>query len=337
MKGAFVIAAALTVALAGSVCAEDRIGVLLAVGDIANCSDNPIRNGQETAKLVQAEIKRAKDDNLPVKILALGDLAYGEGTPAQFGCFKKTWGDLKADILPTPGNHDWLFRNGKAYFDYFVDNEAEKTNPRKGYYFIDFPSKNPWRLIALNTNTDFDEGGQQIKRIKADLKATNDRTKNYRRCVLAFSHAFLYSSGRHGHGQNSTIDLTKPLKTGRTMRAAFNALYEGRASLVVSGHDHHFEQLGRANHEGKAADDGVRSFIVGTGGNALHSEHPKGNTNDYKEKWDFMEAIDLTSYGILRIELYPDSYTWAFLSTKPDQNSMTIKKDTTRDTCNRDP
>ena len=64
-----------------------------------------------------------------------------------------------------------------------------------------------------------------------------------------------------------------------SMAGIFQALHEGGASLLISGHDHHFEQLGRANAKAKDADkgksahakDGVRSFVVGTGGTQLHS------------------------------------------------------------------
>jgi hypothetical protein len=75
------------------------------------------------------------------------------------------------------------------------------------------------------------------------------------------------------------------------------------------------------------AQDGVRSFIVGTGGTTLHS-------NDYKLKWAFTEAYDLVSHGILRIELRASSYTWRFISTSSDASSMKVLERIDTDDCN---
>lgn len=104
--------------------------------------------------------------------------------------------------------------------------------------------------------------------------------------------------------------------------------------MFLAGHDHHYEQLGRAGPNAKAGDrgllavsaDGVRSFIVGTGGKALYQK-------DYKNKWAFTEAYDLKSFGILKIELRPSSYSWEFLPTAPS-SSMVVVKQVNSDTCN---
>jgi hypothetical protein len=57
--------------------------------------------------------------------------------------------------------------------------------------------------------------------------------------------------------------------------------------------------------------------------------------NDYQEKWAFSEAYDLKSYGVLKIELFPGSYRWTFLPTKPNEASFKVLKNVTSDTCNR--
>ena len=115
-----------------------------------------------------------------------------------------------------PGNHEYdrKLPNGKAsasgtkhaipYFDYFTDEPGsqkvkqtvKQNGDRSGYYFVNFPEQaaKPWRLIGLNSNTGI---GDQVTNLEADLKATRNAGV---RCVLAFSHAFYYSSGRHGHG-----------------------------------------------------------------------------------------------------------------------------------------
>jgi hypothetical protein len=87
----------------------DPIGLLLAVGDIATCSEDPNRSGKSTADLVAAEISKAdaKNPKIPVRVLALGDLAYAHGTPKSFECFDLQWGRFKDRILPVPGNHEY--------------------------------------------------------------------------------------------------------------------------------------------------------------------------------------------------------------------------------------
>lgn len=74
--------------------------------------------------------------------------------------------------------------------------------------------------------------------------------------------------------------------------------------------------------------DGVRSFVVGTGGKALYSD-------DYDNKWASNEAYDLRSHGVLKIGLYPDSYRWAFLPTKPNDASFKVVRDVRTDRRNR--
>ena len=62
---------------------------VLAAGDIASCGKT---GASETAALLKI---------LPGTILALGDLAYSDGTPADYSqCFEPTWGPYKADSYP---------------------------------------------------------------------------------------------------------------------------------------------------------------------------------------------------------------------------------------------
>jgi hypothetical protein len=339
---------------------EKPIGILLAAGDIATCSKDPNRSGKATADLIKQEIKDASEryPGVEVRILVLGDLAYNCGRTRDFKCFDETWGQFKNLLLPVPGNHEYEAKRGvppderclkkgetakkgeehaKPYFKYFEDNEFSKeTEP---LYSLRFPDreKGPWLLVGLNPYAGLSA---------AMLKALLDKETSLP-CVLAFSHATLYSSGRHGHGQNSTINLSSPLIPLHGYKTTYEALYNARASVIVAGHDHHYEQLGRANAAGVAADkgkaamveDGVRSFIVGTGGTQLHSEGKIGNKvkNDYTDAWAFREAYDLQSYGILKIELLSASYRWKFVNTDPTSTTMQVITNVTSNNCNRLP
>lgn len=346
------------------------IGMLLAAGDIAEClgakdddaSDEDKRNktGAATAELIKQEIARAKakHPNIEIRVLALGDLAYDCGRTKAFKCFDATWGQFKDIMLPVPGNHEYDAKKGVPPNDVCVTKESEKTKERKhakpyfeyfknhefagkesGFYAVRFPDRTngPWLLVGLSIYRNF-----SVSALKTRLAAEQNMP-----CVLAFSHATLYSSGRHGHGQSSDIDLEAelPVKKDKpeVLREMFRVLHQARVSVIVAGHDHHYEQLGRANAEGEAhengkpamVDDGVRSFIVGTGGTDLHSERPSGNTNLYAQRWAFQEAYDLNSRGILRIMLYPRSYAWEFVPTKDNSGSMTVVKNVKSDGCNR--
>jgi hypothetical protein len=232
-----------------------------------------------------------------------------------------------------PGNHDYGTANGSAYFHYFATTLAGlKADKNDGFYSVEFPAQgaDSWLLLGLNSNTSTGASTQQVKWLTDELERTKAK-----RCVLAFTHSFFYSSGLHGH--NDATDLAGALKPEKTaMGAMFKRLYDAHATVLVAGHDHHYEQLGRANADASPGDrgqaamvaDGVRSFVVGTGGKTLYAR-------DYQKKWAFTEAYDMKSYGILKIELFAGWYQWEFLPTKPNSNSFKVVRDVKTDTCNR--
>lgn len=333
---------------------EKPIGILFAAGDIANCKDDPDRSGRTTAELIRDQIAKAASDfpGVEIRILALGDLAYPSGSTDSFKCFDKTWGKLRDRILPAPGNHDLETQGGKPYFKYFnATLEALGGDKTLGTYAFGFPPSAegdpPWLIVALNSHNELSSKGQQAKWLSEQLSKTKAK------CILAFAHAPLYSSGRHGHADitrpkrppqngNESLNLAAPLRPEGLMRPFFRILHEQHASLYLAGHDHHYEQLGRAGAEGKPEDlgqsaiaaDGVRSFIVGTGGAELHATHPKIGKKAYDNKWAFQEAYDIVNRGVLKIELRPTSYAWEFIPTEATQ---LVKKDGVEmmDTCNR--
>ncbi len=321
------------------------IGVLFAVGDIAECpnpKDAPpktpeaqakldARTGKATADLINRQMKKVKDQypDMEIRVLALGDLAYDCGATSAFNCFDKTWGQFKSIILPVPGNHEYDHKKGNApgdkcvlkgepklkaqwhakpYFAYFSYHELAKHE--QSFYSLRFPNqdKDAWLLVGLNLNISFNPDT-----LKALL--SKDEHKNTR-CVLAFAHANLYSSGYHGHNDSKEpTALLVRAKADSRLAKAFDTLYNARASVMVAGHEHSYEQLGPANARGAIADlgasamveDGVRSFIVGTGGTNFYP-YP------YNHVWKFQEAYDFKNHGVLKIELYPTSYKWSFIT-----------------------
>src|SRR5258705_11518707 len=69
--------------------------VLIGAGDIADCSG--LAGAEGTAKLVEAN---------PGTEMALGDLAYPNGTPDDFKSYHKSWGRVKARNQPADGSHE---------------------------------------------------------------------------------------------------------------------------------------------------------------------------------------------------------------------------------------
>jgi hypothetical protein len=321
---------------------DPAIGVLLVAGDIAKCGNEPRHLKDEaTADILKKEVEAAKTKNIPVRVLALGDLAYDTGTDPEFKCFDASWGPYKDIMLPVPGNHEYEKTNpdGAPYFRYFAKKpsvilgEDEKAlvsmnGAMTGYYAVNFPDEKegPWRLIALNAyvkGKGAPEG--QLKWLKADLEQASKPG-----CVVAFWHPFRFSSGLHGHGDNQ--ERKAPIKLGSSMEPAYRVLYDHGATLILAGHDHSFEQFARQDAAGTKKSDGVRSFVIGTGGGPLYNKITKGKNKKkplvYDNKAPNSERYAQDSHGVLKIELFKDRYQWSFLPIAGDAAvALPIQKD----------
>jgi hypothetical protein len=250
-----------------------QTAVLIGAGDIADCKD--LSGAEATAKLL--------DQNAGT-IMAVGDLAYPDGTKENFVCYDKTWGRAKARTRPAAGNHEFHSAGGTPYFDYFG---AAAGDPKTGYYSYELGA---WHIIVLNSEC-LDVGGceagsPQEKWLRADL------TSHPVSCTLAYWHKPLFSSGG-AHGNDLTV---KPL---------FQALYEANADVVINGHDHDYERFAPQDPEGSPdSKRGIREFVVGTGGK---NHRPFGATKPNSE------LRDATAFGILKLTLKPNSYDWEFI------------------------
>jgi hypothetical protein len=240
---------------------------ILAAGDIGECGFG----ATQTGKLL---------DTLSGTLLALGDLAYMQGSAANFrDCYDPAWGRHIDRTKPVPGNHEYeTDRTAAAYYDYF----GELAGPRgQGYYAFTAGS---WRIIALNSEIPMSPGSAQIQWLRNELSVT--RTP----CTLAYWHRPLFSSGPNDN-QPDTRDIWKTL-------AEFDA------DVVLNGHDHMYERFAPQDVDGKASSTGIREFIAGTGGAHLYIPvAPKPNS-----------MVRLSAYGILKMNLTTNAYQWEFLS-----------------------
>ena len=256
---------------------------VLAVGDIARCRDPwwakavdpfwdvyPESGAAETAALL---------DRLPGTVLVLGDLVYYEKTVEGYrDCYDATWGRHGERTRPVPGNHDYP-AEGAAYYAYWG---ARAGQAGRGYYSFELGA---WHLVALNSNIDMGPESEQGRWLRADLAATRAR------CILAFWHHPLFTSGRH-HAD----DRAAPV---------YRMLHEAGASLVLNGHGHNYERFAPQDADGRLDPErGPRSFVVGTGGAKLR-ELVAREANS--------EVYEAGTWGILRLELYEDRYSWQFV------------------------
>jgi acid phosphatase type 7 len=249
--------------------------VLVGAGDIASCDD--LRGAEATAKLI---------DRIAGTVIAVGDLAYPDGSDEQFAmCYEPTWGRFKDRTRPAPGNHEYHSDGASGYARYFG---AAAGDPKKGYYSYDLGR---WHIVVLNSECDkvggCNMGSPQEQWLRKDLSAHPTK------CTLAYWHKPLFSSGA-AHGNDPEV---KPL---------WDALYAANADVVINGHDHDYERFAPQDAAGKPdSERGMREFVVGTGGKNSHRAlaAPKPNS----------EVRQADTFGVLKLTLRDESYDWEFV------------------------
>jgi hypothetical protein len=244
---------------------------LVGAGDIARCN---YTEDSATAKLL---------GNIPGTVFTLGDNAYPDGTAAQFrDCYDPTWGRYKDRTRPTAGNHDYRSAGASPYFNYFG---ARAGTPGKGYYSYD---RGAWHIVALNSNCDF------VSCANDSAQANwlrNDLANNSSRCTLAYWHHPLYASGT-----GSDTPAVRPF---------WNILYRHNADVILSGHAHRYERFRPITPGGTPSPNGIRQFIVGTGGEPGGVQYGPDDPNMQVKKTD--------TPGVLKLKLRAGSYSWKFI------------------------
>lgn len=251
---------------------------ILAAGDIAGCADH--YKDEVTARMLA---------DMPGTILALGDVVYQNGTRWQFrNCYDPSWGRLLSRTRPAPGNHEYRTDQAGPYYEYF----GERAGPAgKGYYTYTLGA---WRIYSLNSERNIPEQTTWLRRHLRDNPST---------CVLAYWHKPLYTSG--------------PVAATPEVRPLFQELWRAGAEVVLNGHQHSYERFDPQDADSNYRAQGVREFVIGTGGAQL--EPPTGpfarnSKVHYVKGW-----------GVLEMTLKADSYSWRFVpvpgSPKADSGS----------------
>jgi hypothetical protein len=241
--------------------------VFVGAGDIADCGS---RSAEATARLL---------DRLPGSVFTLGDNVYPQGTAEQFAnCYEPTWGRHRHRTYAAPGNHDWDASAGAPYFAYFG---AGAGPAGLGYYSFDVGG---WHVLSLNSNVAAHPGSSQYE------WARNDLALAPRACTLAYWHHPLFSSGRYGNNPQ--------------MADMWRLLNGAGAEIVLTGHEHHYERFAPQDADGRFDPQGMREFVVGTGGTALRPAEG-GQPNS--------EVRESQTWGVLKLTLRASSYDWEFV------------------------
>jgi hypothetical protein len=270
--------------------------VIAAAGDIACPTDAPAYNGGNGTATECAQ-KRTSDllvNTGLTAILPLGDNQYEFGQLFHYShAYGPTWGRVKSITHPVPGNHEYLLspHDAKGYYDYF-NGTGSQNGPAgdraKGYYSYNIGK---WHLIALNGECAYvpcGVGSPQLQWLANDLRTHPNTTY---RCTLAYWHEPRYSSGG---------------TQGNTLYTPFwQTLSDGKVDVVLNGHDHIYERFARMDRDGKADTQGMREFVVGTGGKGFGGI-AKVQPNSQLRKTNV--------FGALRLTLLSTSYAWQFAS-----------------------
>lgn len=247
------------------------IELVTAVADVASCTS---LGDEATSAIV---------DTLPGLILMAGDIAYESGTAEQFAnCYQPSWGRHRERTRPAPGNHEYETDAAAPYYEYFGANAGPAG---RGYYSFDLGA---WHIVSLNSNIDVSAGSPQETWLRQDLAS------NPAKCILAYWHHPLFSSGFHGNTPE--------------MAPLWRALEEAGAEIVISGHDHHYERFAPQTAEGIAKPRGIRQFVVGGGGASLFPA--LFFTANSEARFD-------AGYGVLRLMLGESGYEWRFVPVTP--------------------
>jgi hypothetical protein len=208
-------------------------------------------------------------------VLVPGDTQYQEGRyPEYLRSYEPTWGQFKSRTYPVPGDHEYETDRGRGYYRYF----GKRAHPPRGYYSFDVGR---WHIVALNSQWGIDAQTEWLSR---------DLARDAHLCELAFWHLPRWSSASGGN-----IAAVAPW---------WDVLYQAGADVVLNGDKHQYERFAKLAPSGVPVSDGIREFVVGTGGAELHP---------FASPPDLGSERRLRAHGVLTMHLGDDRYGWRFL------------------------
>lgn len=288
MKRILLFASALLLAMADSAslavfasaqaAALDTPVVIMGAGDIAQSGTSLMANATSTGDLIRAAA--------PNFAFTLGDNAYPDGSATDYTTkYSPTWGSFKSITKPVPGNHEYHANPPSGYLGYF--GAANVTNTVDGGVYYAWNIGNGWRAYALNSEVDMRATSPQAMWLKNDLAANPD--KHY----IAMWHQPRFTSlGAHGPRTNEA-DI-------------WNVLMAAGTDIIMEGHNHFYERFAKMSGNGTVDATGIRSFIVGSGGDETYQITSIANSSLFHNDVD---------YGVLKLTLHANSYDWEFVAS----------------------
>jgi hypothetical protein len=242
-------------------------------------------------------------------VFGLGDYQYEEARRSDYSTvYGPTWGRLRSITRPALGNQEYKVHDANTFTAYFGGRAPDAT---KGWYSYDLGT---WHVVVLNSNCEIvggcGVGSPQMTWLTADLQ------RDHHRCTVAYWHHPRWSTGLYG-GDSRTDELW------RTVALA-------HVDLVLSAHEHDFERFRPIGVDGKAAADGITSFVVGTGGQAVYGPDATaggGALAPARRQQAANSEVRLDDqHGVLLLSLADGSFDWRFVGldgTVHDQGSRT--------------
>jgi len=281
--------------------------VMVGAGEISTCNSDAAPKA--TAALVDNVLKA---DTSAIAFTVGNNLAdMGAGTTFQ-GCFVgKGWDAFRSRTWYAIGTGDFGSDRGPdGVYGYLSD----RTGPaHKGWFSFD---KGNWHVVFLNTS-DWEHGAAatfgvidgdpvtpgvqetQVASEQADWLAA-DLQANTKPCiaVISWERRFYTTTGGDLGRQFNMVRM------GSTMK-------QYGVDVLVSAKDKLYARFAQADSRSGSADPtGFRQFIVGTGGRSF--DNPGGPATPA-----IREAQIVNQWGVLKLTLAENSYSWEFLNTVP--------------------
>jgi hypothetical protein len=122
----------------------------------------------------------------------------------------------------------------------------------------------------------------------------NDLNTHTNKCTIAYFHETYWTS-TSGH---PPVLSTQPW---------VQVLYDHKVELLLQGHNHDYERFYPQNMSNVRDDaNGITAFVVGTGGVGFYSFTDTAPNSAIRTD---------STYGVLKLELGPESYAWQFVPT----------------------
>lgn len=245
---------------------------------------------EKTAQVIEKEN--------PDYVISAGDLSNSRGTANDYLQFDRAWGRFKNKILAVPGNHDYKTDKANPFFDYFNGVSSMKGLPEvgthagirgKGYFAINVGA---WTIIGLNfyaNGHSYTAGDAQMTWLENTMK-----NKPKGRPVLFYSHPPRYTRVDKGGYENAgKISVVWDVMMK----------YAPDVKIYIAGHSNgNYERWQPMNNKKLADANGIRSFLVATGGTSPY----KGGTAG-----GLLEST-AQLFGAMKLVLRPNGYDWDY-------------------------